>query len=125
MLTHGKGKGEGGRARERERERETAENEFLTGLPFTCCKEGDDVEKKKKKKKSRQKRETVTPSSKKEKEYEDEKKSASTRAPEERTYRDVNQLVIKISEGFALNGTVTFIRPRFFDELSQERAPLG
>lgn len=45
------------------------------------------------------------------------------RASEERTYRDVNQLVIKISEGFALNGPVTFIRPRFFDELSRERAP--
>lgn len=56
-------------------------------------------------------------------EREGEKKENALRASEERTYRDVNQLVIKISEGFALNGPVTFIRPRFFDELSRERAP--
>lgn len=47
---------------------------------------------------------------------EGEKRSINPRT-REGTYRDVNQPVIKISEGFALNGPVTFIRPRFFDEL--------
>lgn len=46
-------------------------------------------------------------------ENEVKKESPSSRA---RTYRDVNQPVIKISEGFALNGRVTFIRPQLFDE---------
>lgn len=92
-------------------------------LPPTCCEENEE-----KKRGKWERRKSVKPERRKKAEKKRRRKkgkNALTRArlSEERTYRDVNQLVIKISEGFALNGPVTFIRPRFFDELSRERAP--
>lgn len=99
---------------EKEKGKEKGEAEFLTHLPPTCYEENEE----KNEGEARVLNRNVARREERKQGKKKENALTRARASEERTYRDVNQLVIKISEGFALNGPVTFIRPRFFDELS-------
>jgi len=121
-CTEGENGERGGRRESRER--------ILDGSSVHVPRRKGRGRKEERKKRRKKKRQTVTPSREggggEERIRRREKERIDPCSPcEERTYRDVNQPVIKISEGFTLNGPVTFIRPRFFDELSQERAPLA